>query len=100
MKAIGNPVDRTSSKEKPLPNWVINLMNNYFEENKNDYKDSDEYGFSFMSVNFFGQYISKRYPDHRLWEGTVEVCGKNIPVYQQYMINDYLVMRLKQYYTR
>lgn len=93
MSAIGNPIDRTTSKEKPLPTWVFELMNNYFEEYKDEYTN-----FEYMAVNFFNKYMSKEYNDHALWNRTVEVCGKKIPVYQQYMINEYLIMRLKQYH--
>jgi hypothetical protein len=36
MSAIGNPVDTAVSKEKPLPNWIFDLMNEYIE-NEKDY---------------------------------------------------------------
>lgn len=92
MNAIGQPVDKTTSKEKPLPNWAFDLMNEYFEKEKDIYIDEDDF-----VINFFNEYISKEYDDHPLWNRAIELTGKKIPIYQQYMINDYLQMRLKQY---
>lgn len=97
MNKIGSPVDRSISKEKPLPNWAFDLMNEYFNKTKDSclYESSSIYD-DFV-VDFFNEYISKEYEDHPLWCRVTEIAGRNIPVYQQHMISDYLVMRLKQY---
>lgn len=91
MELMGEPIDRKNNKQKPLPNWLYDLLNNYFEKVKDD---TDE---NVISVNFFNEYITKSYPDHAVWNRTVEVQGKPVPVYQQYMLDGYLRMKLKQY---
>lgn len=94
MSVIGKSIDQSKSSQRPLPNWIIDLMNKYFESNKNGWNKNDEHS---ISVNFIGEHMTKSYPDHALWHRTIEVCNRKLPVYQQYMVDEYLQMRLKYY---
>jgi hypothetical protein len=50
-------------------------------------------------TNFIGKHVIY-YPDHAVWSRAIkfqENLNYRIPVYQQYMIHDYIIMRLKHY---
>lgn len=92
MDAIGKHIDKTTSKEKPLSTEICELMNNYIKNNINEYSNVDDF-----IINFFNEYIDddglNKNGEHKLWNSAIKINNKNIPVYQQYMINDYLMMK-------
>lgn len=97
MEAIGQPVDRKASKEKPLPSWAFDLMNEYFNKEKDDYLYESHCLYEDFELNFFNLYISKEYEDSPLWNRATEIAGRRVPVYHQKMMSDYLKMRLKEF---
>lgn len=97
MEAIGSPVDRKNSKQKPLSTWVFELMNKYFYEEKDNYLYNSYCIYDDYVSNFFNENISKDYEDSPLWNRTTEIAGKKVAVYHQKMIAEYLEMRLRVY---
>lgn len=91
MQAIGKPIDKTTSKEKPLPSWIFDLMNDYIEKKKNRLENNIED----FEVNFWNELHGKlECPnDGSVYLSSVKINNKRIPVYWQYKIMEYLHMR-------
>lgn len=79
-------------KNLTAPVWLYELAENWIkEEFKFDYTHLDE-----IAVNFFNQYDTGNYKEHRLWEKPVKVNAKSVKVDWQFEINDYIMARYKQ----
>ncbi len=91
MELIGKPVDKKNSKEKPLPGWIFDFMNQYIEKKKSKLEDRIED----FECNFWNESnFDLQYPkDGGVYLSSVKINGKRVPIYWQYEIMRYLHMR-------
>ena len=94
MDKIGKHIDKSNTKEKPLSTKICILMNEYIDKNINNYEDEDDFVVNFFNENISDNILDKN-GEHKLWNKTIKINNNNIPVYQQYMINDYLIMKFR-----
>lgn len=96
MKMQGIEIDKSNSKQKPLPTWIFELLNLYeeYKIKENDIeKNHEDY-----ECNFWNEKIGDwelYYPKNGggVYCSTVKINGKSIPMYWQFEMAKYLEMR-------
>jgi hypothetical protein len=89
-------INPTSKKynQKPLPKWIYELLNKYVDLKKDEIEENKED----FEVNFWNECdkigYTLEYPiDGGVYESSITMNSKKIPLYWQYEISKYLCMR-------